>query len=116
MNSLTLGFLYVLGISWALAETCIIASNGNWTPLIIFLIGFILMFSILGCAKISDAAVERWGGIFAMLLAVGLVFLTFSTAMTGAVGLAVIKGIFALGFVVVGLVAMIPSAKGAHQD
>ncbi|MDF1753038.1 MAG: hypothetical protein P1U89_09710 [Verrucomicrobiales bacterium] len=114
MKSLTLGFFYVVGISWALVETCIIAANGNWTPLIIFLVGFTLMFSTLGCAKISDKSVERWGGIFAMILAIGLVFLTFHTAMTGAVGLAVVKGLFAAGFVITGLISMIPTSKSAH--
>ena len=114
MNSLALGFFYVVGISWALAETCIIAANGNWTPLIIFLVGFCLMFSILGCARVSDKAVHLWGGIFAILLAIGLVYLAIHTGVTGAVGAAVVKGIFAISFVVAGLVAMIPSSKNAH--
>jgi len=115
MKSLTLGFFYVAGISWALAEACIIAANGDWTPLIIFLVGFILMFATLGCVPLSNEKVDFLGGIFAILLALGLVFFTFHTAMIGSVGLAIIKGIFAIGFAIVGLISMmIPSSKAAH--
>ncbi len=114
MKSLTLGFFYIAGISWALAEACIIAANGDWTPLIIFLAAFVLMFSTLGCVPLSNQKVDFLGGIFAILLALGLVFFTFHTAMTGAIGLAIIKGIFAFGFVLVGLITMIPSSKAAH--
>ena len=111
MKSLTLGFFYVLGFSWALAETCVIASNGNWIPLIVYLVLFILMFSILGCARVSDRTVEFWGAIFAVLLAVGLVFLAAQTALTGAVVMAVVKGVFSLGFVAVGLLFLAQTLK-----
>ena len=115
MKSLTLGFFYLAGLSWALAETCVIASNGNWTPLILYLIGFILMFSILGCIRISDRAVDLWGGIFAILLAVGLVYLSYVTWTTGAVALAGVKTIFAIAFVVVGLISMFLPMKSSSK-
>ena len=106
MNSLTMGFLYLTGIGWALAECCVLASNGNWIPLSLFLAGFVLMFGILGCIRISKKAVDMWGTVFALLLAAGLVFFAFATWSTGASVLGVLKGIGAAGFVVAGLLTM----------
>ena len=49
MNSLSLGFLYVVGVTWLLCEVCVTASGGNWTPLWLYLVGFTVMFAVLGC-------------------------------------------------------------------
>ncbi|MEM9280606.1 MAG: hypothetical protein AAGA96_02160 [Verrucomicrobiota bacterium] len=68
MNSLTLGFLYVCGFSWILCETCVSASNGNWIPLILFVIGFTLMFALLGCIPLSEKAVNITGPVFSILI------------------------------------------------
>jgi hypothetical protein len=114
MKSLTLGFFYLAGISWALAESCILAANGDWTALIIFLAGFALMFAILGCLPLSNQTVDFWGSVFAILLALGLVYFAVHTALIGAFGLASIKGVFALGFAVIGVISFLPSSKTAH--
>ncbi len=111
MNSLTLGFFYVAGISWAFTETAILASNGNWTPLILFLIYFLLMFSLLGCVRIPTRAVEILGGIFAALLAVGLVLIAIHTAVLGNVAAAAVKGVFAIGFCITGAFSLFDSVK-----
>ena len=109
MNSLTLGFLYVVGISWGLSETCVMAANGSWTPLVVFLVIFLLMFSVLGCAPVSDRAVEVWGGIFALALAALLVWMALATIATGATGLGIVKIVFAAAFVIGGLVSLLQS-------
>ncbi len=115
MNSLTLGFFYVVGLSWALSETCVIASNGNWFPLIVFGLLFVLMFSVLGCLRISAKAVEVWGGIFAVALSFLLLYMAVSTAMAGATVLAVVKGVFAVAFVIVGFLSLLFSLKPAKH-
>lgn len=116
MNSLTLGFLYVVGISWALSETCVMAANGAWTPLIVFLVLFLLMFSVLGCAPVSDRTAEVWGGVFALGLAALLVWMAFSTITTGAMVLGIVKAVFAIAFVIAGLVSLLQSLGGSKSS
>lgn len=72
MNSLSLGFFYVCGLSWLLCEVCVSASNGNWIPVILYTIGFTLMFAILGCLRISDKAVETAGPVFSVVIGLGI--------------------------------------------
>ncbi len=73
MNSLSLGFFYVVGFSWILCETSVSAASGNWGPLVLFTIGFILMFSILGCLPISNRAVGLAGPVFGILTGLGII-------------------------------------------
>ena len=72
MNSLSLGFVYACGLSWLLCEVCVSASNGNWIPVILYTIGFTLMFAILGCLRISDKAVETAGPVFSVVIGLGI--------------------------------------------
>lgn len=72
MNSLSLGFFYIIGVSWLLCEVCVSASGGNWTPLWFYLVGFIVMFAVLGCLPLSAKAIETAGPIFAILIGVGI--------------------------------------------
>jgi hypothetical protein len=72
MNSLSLGFVYACGLSWLLCEVCVSASNGNWIPIILYTIGFTLMFAILGCLRISDKAVETAGPVFSVVIGLGI--------------------------------------------
>ena len=98
MNSLSLGFFYVCGLAWALAECCVQASAGNSLPLIIFAIAFIVIFAIFGCLDVSDKAINLTGIITASDL--GLVLLGFSLAScktSGAI-VGVPKVFFALMF------------------
>lgn len=73
MNSLSLGFLYVVGVTWLLCEVCVSASGGNWTPLWFYLIGFTIMFAVLGCLPLSTKAIEIAGPIFSIIIGVGIV-------------------------------------------
>lgn len=82
MNSLSNGFLYIIGLSWLLCEVCLSASGGNWTPLWVYLAGFVLMFAILGCLPISARAVDALGPVFAILIGAGL--LTYGVDAFGA--------------------------------
>lgn len=105
MNSLSLGFLYVTGLSWLLCETCISASNGNWLPLTAFLIFFTLMFAILGCLPISSKAVDAAGPIFAIIMGVWILGYGFA-AGSGvlSVGIRVVGGAVVAAF---GLLAIL---------
>ncbi len=108
MNSLSLGFIYVCGLSWLLCEVCVSASNGNWTPLLLFTLFFIVMFSVLGCVKISDRAVELSGPVFSILIGLGILMYalaSFGDSTLGGilriVGAAfmIVLGVLAFGYV-----------------
>lgn len=72
MNSLSHGFLFLVGLSWLLVDVCLSASNGNWTPLWLFLAGFCIMFSIMGCLPLSTKTINKAGPIFTILIGLGL--------------------------------------------
>jgi hypothetical protein len=72
MNRLSLGFLYVIGVTWLLCEVCVTASSGNWTPLWLYLAGFTVMFAVLGCLPLSTKAIEIAGPIFSILIGAGI--------------------------------------------
>ncbi|MEM1442363.1 MAG: hypothetical protein AAGF67_08475 [Verrucomicrobiota bacterium] len=104
MNSLSLGFLYASGLSWLLCEVCVSASNGNWMPLILYTIGFTLMFAILGCMKISDRAVEKSGPVFSVVIGLGIALYgvgSFDASILGA-SLRLVGGAFMIALGVVG--------------
>lgn len=114
MNSLVLGFFFTAGMGWALCETCLIAGAGNWLPLILFLLFFIVAFSILGCLDMSDKAMNMFGSVSAVMLGAGLmVFALDSFSISKAVGALKILG--ALIFLVAGLLTLIPSKSGGES-
>ena len=72
MNSLSHGFLFLVGLSWLLCEACVSASAGYWTPVWLFLAGFIVMFAIMGCLPVSEKTINTAGPIFTALIGVGI--------------------------------------------
>lgn len=111
MNSLTLGFVYVTGLSWLLCEVCLSAANGNWTPLTIFTIGFAVMFAILGCLRLSHRTVEMAGPIFSILIGLGILVYGFGAFGTSFLG-GVIRLLGAAFMVVLGVFAFSAVGKG----
>jgi hypothetical protein len=105
MNSLSNGFLYVVGFGWVLAECCLVAVAGNSTPILLFLLAFVLIFSILGCLNLSDAAVNKVGALSSALLAASLVIFSIGTITAGAPVFGVLKLLAAAVFVIASLVA-----------
>ncbi len=99
MNSMSNGFLYTLGFGWALTECCLLAVAGSFLPLILFTLAFVVVFSVLGCIRLSDASVEKFGSITAVVLALVLVIFTAQTFVAGSIGLGLVKLVFALVFV-----------------
>ena len=90
MNTLTHGFLYTAGMGWALCEVCVMASNGNWFPLIIFLAAFIVVFAVIGCLPVSDSRANTFGNIFAIVLGFVLLAFAYTTRDLG-MGITVLK-------------------------
>ena len=114
MNSLSLGFVYATGLSWLLCEVCVSASNGNWLPLILYTVGFTIMFSVLGCVKISDKAVEASGPVFSVIIGVGLALYgmgSFDASLVGSL-LRLIGGAFMILLGVFGY--LVTSKRAAH--
>jgi len=111
MNSLSNGFLYVVGFGWALTECGLVAVAGNSVPILLFLLVFVLAFSILGCLNhLSDATVNKAGAITAGILALSLVFFSIGTIASGSLLLGTLKLAGSAIFVLAALVAF--TAKG----
>ena len=107
MNSLSLGFFYICGLTLLLVDVCLSASAGNWTPLTLFTIFFTVMFAVLGCVKISSKAVDSAGPIFAILIGVGILAYAIASIQAGFLGAflrllmaAAMIGFGAIGFLV----------------
>jgi hypothetical protein len=113
MNSLSLGFLYVIGVTWLLCEVCVSASGGNWTPLWLYLIGFIVMFAVLGCLPLSTKAVEIAGPIFAILIGVSILAYGFGAFGSGFMGGA-IRSVGGLALVALGVIGFSYRKTEAH--
>lgn len=114
MNSLSLGFLYVVGVTWLLCEVCVTASGGNWTPLWLYLVGFTVMFAVLGCLPLSTRAIEIAGPIFAILIGVGILAYgvgAFGNSFTGGA----IRSVGGLALVALGVIGFsYRKPEGAH--
>ena len=104
MNSLTYGFIYVTGLSWLLTEVCISASNGNWMPLILFTLFFIVMFAVLGCIRLSDRTIELSGPVFSIITGLGILMYAFASFGDSVVG-GIIRIIGAAFMIVLGVLA-----------
>lgn len=74
MKTLSHGFLFLVGLSWLLAEVCIDAGAGFWTPLWFYLGGFIIMFSVMGCLPLSEKVINLAGPVFTLLLGASIAF------------------------------------------
>lgn len=103
MNSLSLGFLYVVGVTWLLCEVCVSASGGNWTPLWFYLIGFTVMFAVLGCLPLSNKAIEIAGPIFAIIIGVGILAYGFGAFGSSFIGGA-IRSVGGLALIALGVI------------
>lgn len=100
MNSLSNGFFFLIGLSWLLCETCLMASDGNWTPLALYLAGFAVMFAVLGCWPLSDKAVNTAGAITAVILGASLLVVSL-------ISLSPLKIVLALAFLGFGVFAFL---------
>jgi len=107
MNSLTLGFFYLVGLGWLMGETCLMAGNGSWGPLWLFLAGFALLFALIGCLPLSDHAVNKIGAISAII--VGLALLVICVLGHDGALLNTLKSICAAAYLIFGIVSLLSS-------
>lgn len=109
MNSLTLGFFYIVGLSWLMVETSLMAGDGSWGPFWLFLAGFAVMFSLLGCLPLSDSAVNKVGAVFAIIVGAALLLIS----LTGDSGVLFnsLKSVFAAVYLIFGIITF-GGAKG----
>lgn len=111
MNSLSLGFFYICGLSWLLVDACMSASAGNWTPLTLFTIFFTVMFAVLGCIRISSKAVDAAGPIFAILIGVGILAYAIASLDSSLLG-AFLRVLMAAAMIGVGAIGFLSRSEG----
>ncbi len=98
MNTLSHGFLFLSGLTWLLCEVCLSASAGFWAPVWLFLLGFCVMFAVMGCLPLKDRAINTAGPVFTLLIGAGIAMY----------GVAAFEGGFLGGFLrLVGGLAMV---------
>ena len=114
MNSLTLGFFYVVGLSWLFVETSLMAGNGSWGPFWLFLGGFAVMFSILGCLPLSDKTVNKFGSIFAVIVGIALLVISLFGDAGGLQNM--LKSALAFVFVIFGIISFAKGDKAAGES
>lgn len=88
MNSLSHGFLFLSGLTWLLCEVCFDAGAGYWTPVWLFLLGFTVMFAVMGCLPLSEKTINLAGPIFTILIGAGIVLYGFAAFKAGFLGAA----------------------------
>jgi hypothetical protein len=116
MNSLTLGFYYTAGLAWVLAECCIQASAGNSLPLVIYSIGFIVIFGILGCLDLPDKTINLTGTILAAVLGLVLLAFSFASWKTSGTIIGLPKTLVALTFLAASFSGLIGGGSKKEQE
>ena len=112
MNSLSHGFFFLAGLSWLLCEVCADAGAGFWTPLWLFLVGFVVMFAIMGCLPVSENTINTAGPVFTLIIAAGIAFYgveSFSGSILGAV----LRLLGAVVIAVMGVISLLGREKAA---
>lgn len=113
MNTLSHGFFFLCGLSWLLGEVCISASGGFWTPLWLYLLGFTVMFTVMGCLPLSEKTINTAGPIFAILLGASIALYGIAAFPGSPMG-AILRLVGAAGFVIMGLVNLMAAKKESH--
>lgn len=112
MNSLSHGFLFLVGLSWLLCEVCVGAGAGYWTPVWLFLLGFVVMFAIMGCLPVSEKTINTAGPIFTILIGSGIVFYGIEAFGYGVIG-GLLRLVGGLTLVLLGVISFASREKAA---
>lgn len=115
MNSLSHGFLFLVGLSWLLCEVCVGAGAGYWTPVWLYLAGFTVMFTIMGCLPLSEKAINTAGPIFTILIGAGIAYYGVAALGSGWFG-AALRLIGAGSLVVLGLISFAGREKASAHS
>jgi hypothetical protein len=114
MNNLSHGFLFLSGLTWLLCEVCVSAGAGFWTPLWLFLIGFTVMFAIMGCLPLSERAINTAGPIFTLVIGASIALYGFGAFGGGFLG-GFLRLVGGLALVLLGVFSLLSREKAqAH--
>lgn len=106
MNSLTHGFLFLTGLTWLLCEVCVSAGAGFWAPLWLYLLGFVVMFAIMGCLPLSERVINTAGPIFTILIGGSILLYAFGAFGAGFLG-GFLRLVGGLALVILGVLGLI---------
>ncbi len=113
MNTLSHGFYFLAGLSWLLGEVCISASGGFWTPLWLFLLGFTVMFTVMGCLPVSEKTINTAGPLFTILMGASIAIYGIAAFQGSPIG-GLLRIAGAAGLVIMGVVNLMASKKESH--
>ncbi len=114
MNSLSHGFLFLCGLTWLLCEVCVGAGAGYWTPLWLYLAGFTVMFTIMGCLPVSEKTINFSGPVFTILIGLGIAYYGVEALGSGWLG-AALRLLGAAILLVLGAVSFTGRESAAHS-
>lgn len=115
MNSLSHGFLFLVGLSWLLCEVCVGAGAGYWTPVWLYLAGFIVMFTIMGCLPVSEKTINFAGPVFTILIGAGIAYYGIEAFGSGFLG-AALRLAGAAMLIVLGVISFAGREKAAAHS
>ena len=115
MNSLTVGFIYTLGLGWVFAEAVGAASYGNSVPLYLTSLFILVFFVRLGCLPSTEEQDGKTGAAFAMILGVAMLYFALTawfhievpTFPSPSIAVAITKTLAALFFLASGILAVV---------
>ena len=113
MNTLSHGFLFLVGLTWLLCEVCVGAGAGYWTPVWLFLGGFVVMFAIMGCLPLSDKTINTAGPIFTLIIAAGIVFYGIEAFSNGGILGGVLRLLGGAALALMGVLNLLSRDKAA---
>lgn len=113
MNTLSHGFFFLAGLAWLLGEVCISASAGFWTPLWLYLLGFTIMFAVMGCLPLSEKTINTAGPIFAIILGAAIIIYGVAALPASPMG-GILRIVAAAGLVIMGVVNLMASKNESH--
>lgn len=116
MQNLNGAFLYITLLGWCLIECVYRATQGHAFALLLFVLAFLVVFSVLGCLNLSDQATNLVGGVSTGLLALGLVLFTVAGAVHGASLVTnLVKGFGAVLAVVFAVSSILPLVRESKK-
>ncbi|MEM8954639.1 MAG: hypothetical protein AAGD22_10850 [Verrucomicrobiota bacterium] len=81
MNQFLYATAFIGGLAWFGGECMILSAQGSPWWFIIFFLAFTVVFAVLGCVNISDAAINKFGALVSVILAIGLIFFAVRTTV-----------------------------------
>lgn len=115
MKDLILSVVHIVALAWLAVQTTAMAASGSWIPLGIFFVVLALALIIVGCWPLAEAKVDRFGGLFAIVVALGLLLLAISAFREAGAGSGAVRILLSLGYAVfAGMALRRASSTPAH--